>query len=440
MLTISLIVLVGMLGIPFSVQKVEAAVRDISLFGHFSQGWGFTSTGMTTPGPTITVDQDDLVSLTLTGMDGITHNFFVDYDGNTNPSVGEPKSPDFTGTTNYDFTADTVGAFTYYCQYHKLVMHGTFIVTSLLDTSPPRVEVLSPENTTYSVNAVALVFVLNETASWMGYSLDGQPNATVSGNATLFSLLEGTHTVIVYANDTSGNMGSSARVHFTIQPSSVDISPPSILILSPENKTYSTADISLSFSLDEPASWIAYRLDDGTNVTITGSSTLFGLSEGAHSVIVYANDTVGNMGSSNSVHFTIDVSAPTIQVISPENRTYSTSSVPLNFVVDETTSLIWYGLDGQANVSIAGNTTLSNLSAGSHNIIVYAVDLAENTGSSEVVYFTIEIPGVQPFPIEVILAIVIVAVIVVGIAAYFMRSRSKKKLSDNHEGLIRLVG
>jgi len=356
MLTISLIALVGMLSIPFSAQKVEAVVRDISLFGHSSQGWGFTSTGMTMPGPTITVDQDDLVGLTLTGMDGTVHNFFVDYDGNTNPSVGEPKSPDFTGTTNYDFTADTAGTFTYYCQYHKLMMYGTFVVTSLLDTSAPRVEVLSPENTTYSVNAVALVFVLNETASWMGYSLDGQPNATVSGNATLFSLLEGTHTMIVYANDTSGNMGSSARVHFTIQPSSVDISPPSILILS------------------------------------------------------------------------------------PENRTYSTSSVPLNFVVDETTPLMWYGLDGQANVSIAGNTTLSNLPAGSHNIVVFATDFAANTGSSEIIYFTIEIPGVQPFPIEVIVAIVIVAVIVVGIVAYFMRSRSKKKLSGNHEGLIRLVG
>jgi len=51
----------------------------------------------------------------------------------------------------------------------------------------------------------------------MGYSLDNEENVTIAGNTTLTNLSEGTHNIIVYANDTSGNMGSSSQVYFTIR-------------------------------------------------------------------------------------------------------------------------------------------------------------------------------------------------------------------------------
>jgi len=47
-------------------------------------------------------------------------------------------------------------------------------------------------------------------------------------------------------------------------------------------------------------------LDNQANVTITGDTTLSGLSEGSHSLIVYANDTVGNTGTSETIHFSIN--------------------------------------------------------------------------------------------------------------------------------------
>jgi hypothetical protein len=131
------------------------------------------------------------------------------------------------------------------------------------------------------------------------------------------------------------------------------------------------------------------------------------------------------MGSSSSRHFTVDTLAPTIQVISPENKTYSTNSVSLNFIIGEATALISYSLDGQANTTITGNTTLSTLPEGSHTILIYATDLASNTGTSETVYFTIEIQQAQ-LPIEIIAVIVIASVAVLGILTYFIKSRSKK--------------
>ncbi|MCZ2809702.1 MAG: hypothetical protein O2V44_10145, partial [Candidatus Bathyarchaeota archaeon] len=111
------------------------------------------------------------------------------------------------------------------------------------DTVPPYIEILSPENTTYAETDVSLSFTVSESTSWMGYSLDGQANDTIAGNTTLAGLLDGSHYVVVYANDTAGNMGASGTVYFT-----VDATLPTISVLSPENTTYAETDVSLSFT------------------------------------------------------------------------------------------------------------------------------------------------------------------------------------------------
>jgi len=50
----------------------------------------------------------------------------------------------------------------------------------------------------------------------MAYSLDNQANQTINGNCTLTGLTVGTHSIVVYANDTFGNMGKSETVTFTV--------------------------------------------------------------------------------------------------------------------------------------------------------------------------------------------------------------------------------
>jgi len=85
--------------------------------------------------------------------------------------------------------------------------------------------------------------------------------------------------------------------------------PPEIVILSPENKTYTVVDVPLTLTTNEATSWIGYSLDNTANETILGNTILL-LSEGKHSIVVYANDTSGNMGVSNKVYFTLDITAP----------------------------------------------------------------------------------------------------------------------------------
>ena len=65
--------------------------------------------------------------------------------------------------------------------------------------------------------------------------------------------------------------------------------------------------MSLNFTTDEIVSWVSYSLDNQDNVTLTGNSTLTGLTSGNHTIAIYANDTAGIMGVSQTVIFTIEV-------------------------------------------------------------------------------------------------------------------------------------
>ncbi len=296
------------------------------------------------------------------------------------------------------------------------------IIVSPLDTIPPTISMFSPENKTYTVEDVPLTFTVSEPTIWIGYSLDGQNNVTLSGNTTIASLSEGVHTITVFANDTAGNTGYSGTIYFT-----VDTLYPSIEILSPEHKTYTSSSVPLTFTIDEATSWMSYSLEGQTNVTITGNTTLTGLSDRLHSLVVYASDVAGNTGSSDIVYFTTDTVSPSILILSPENKTYDTTEIPLTFTVDEQVSWMAYSLDGQANLTITGNTTLSGLSEGSHRIIVYAKDTAGNTGASQTTYFTIETEKAEPLPTWILGAIAGIAVIGIALGTFFLRRRKSVK-------------
>ena len=117
-----------------------------------------------------------------------------------------------------------------------------------------------------------------------------------------------------------------------------------------------------------------------------------------------------------------DTTPPTISVVSPENKTYTMNNVSLTFTVNKPTSWIGYSPDGQANVTITGNTTLTGLSDGIHILVVYARDIAGNTGASEAIYFSIKTRHSEPLPTTwIVVAIAIVALVGVALLAYFVK-------------------
>lgn len=84
-----------------------------------------------------------------------------------------------------------------------------------------------------------------------------------------------------------------------------DVTPPVISVLSPTDKTYDPGEIPLTFTVNEPTSWIRYSIDGQNNVTITGNVTLPKLSSGAHNIKLYAQDIAGNVGTSATIQFSI---------------------------------------------------------------------------------------------------------------------------------------
>jgi hypothetical protein len=103
-----------------------------------------------------------------------------------------------------------------YAEANLIHTESEATVNFRVDTVPQKVSILMPENNTYTPNGVQLKFFIDEPASWIGYSLDGQENVTVTGDKTLPELSVGQHTLTLYANDTSGNPAASEAIVFTV--------------------------------------------------------------------------------------------------------------------------------------------------------------------------------------------------------------------------------
>jgi hypothetical protein len=199
-------------------------------------------------------------------------------------------------------------------------------------------------------------------------------------------------------------------------PSEYGTVPPELHILNPESKLYK--DVELVFTVNKPTEWIGYSIDGQTNVTVYGNITLQSLPQGSHRVTVYANDSRGNVGSSISPFFSVDVKPPNISILSPENKTYDSTDIKSVFTVDEQVVSMNYSLDGNKEVSITGNVTLPVLSEGSHKITFYAEDTVGNEGSSDTVYFNIQL-----FPTTLVIAAVATIVIVSAGGYLFFKRR-----------------
>jgi hypothetical protein len=116
---------------------------------------------------------------------------------------------------------------------------------------------------------------------------------------------------------------------------------------------------------------------------------------------------------------------PVIDISSPEFKNYSSGEVFLNFTLNRVVDWVRCSLDGQENVTVTGNSSLSGLTVGLHNVTVYAKDEFGNTGSSQTITFTIA--KQEPFP-TVLVIVVSAALAAVGIAGVLLVYRRKHNL------------
>lgn len=233
--------------------------------------------------------------------------------------------------------------------------------------------------------------------------------------------------------------------------------PPIISIISPQNNTaYASNNVSLTLNVSMPESnsvslhvselYYVPSWKQGVNNQLVkidvpqGSISLKDVPEGPRWLEVYAVASaiayeshhklegvyyttyyvIYKITSSSIVKFTIDDTAPRILAVSVENKTYFTSDLPINVLVNEPASQVIYSLDGQRNVMAAGNTTLTDLPDGDHNVTVYAKDEAGNIGAPETIYFSVKVP----FPTTLVLApFASVVFVSAGLLVYFKKRK-----------------
>ncbi len=242
------------------------------------------------------------------------------------------------------------------------------------------------------------------------------------------------------------------------------LAAPAIIIYSPASIIYTNTSISLRVAVhilnnSPEIVRILYRVDENSNVTLTNwtrtdnfdfspgkmgsvfrvTSIVENLAEGNHTLKVYSQDAAGKEMSS-SVEFTINTQYryPEVSILSPQNKTYTTTEVPLIWACDEQKIVADYTIDLLSqiplysyftlseNASLPGNTTLTGLSNGTHTLTVNVI--TERGSASQTVHFTISIEKQlqpEPFPTTLVVTASVASVVLVGLGllVYFIKKR-----------------
>ncbi len=217
-------------------------------------------------------------------------------------------------------------------------------VYAFWEAPPMSVTVASPENATYTAsNGVALAYSTSEITSWVGYSLDGQQNATIVGNTTLPTLSEGGHRLVVYANDTSGKMGASGPVFFT-----VDLPPTGSITINNGDAYVNSTSVTLTLIYSDPGSgvnqvrysndgvsWSSWEAASPTKAWTLSSG------EGLKTVRYQVRDNSGTISATYSDTITVDASTPRGSIRINNDAAYTNSTtVTLNLSAEDDFSSI----------------------------------------------------------------------------------------------------
>ncbi|MCW4018861.1 MAG: hypothetical protein NWF00_09335 [Candidatus Bathyarchaeota archaeon] len=363
-----------------------------------------------TPTPTVqlTVSADSHGSVSPSGSQTLT--------------VGQTYSFTATASSGYkfdhwDLNGEDVGSVNPYSLTAEQGLDNANLKAYFITKEVPlTISLLSPRNTTYTKSDVPITVSLNNPAVWLGYSLDGQSNKTISGNTTLSDLADGSHSLAVYARDRNGKTVGSEIVHFTVRTGPPPEKTCSVTVEANGGKVY------VDFDLAAVVNQVNYVWDvdsvhklyaEPTFTSVSGTQVTFshwddGNTTNPRTITAVSNVTYTAIWDAGPIPLSLSISSPS------GNESFTVNDVPLVFNVTGSASWIGYSLDGQANVTVTANMTLNELPLGSHNITVYAKDYASNTVSSGIEYFFIEPPR-EPTDWSVVIIIFVVVAVVVAV-------------------------
>ncbi|MFZ5340337.1 MAG: DUF2341 domain-containing protein, partial [Candidatus Micrarchaeota archaeon] len=187
-----------------------------------------------------------------------------------------------------------------------------------INVSVPNIVIISPENKMYNKTNISINFTLS---GWKitncFYSINNSQNITIPDCAnTSINKSDGSYLLTVYANNSGGVNSSSVAF-------SIHTVPPTIVIIDPTQGKLCTNNVSLIFTASDSVGiskcWYSLDGGDGVNIANCANITINVINSGAHNLIVYANDSAGNVDSSG-VSFTTNSTTKTIFRLGMRNR------------------------------------------------------------------------------------------------------------------------
>jgi hypothetical protein len=226
---------------------------------------------------------------------------------------------------------------------------------------------------------------LNATANCSIY-LDNVWNATNSTvynntltNFQILGMTYGSHNWKVNCSDGRLTNVSETR-YFTIN----DTISPVIAIINPTNITYNNRTLLLNISATDIHLDTIWYDWNGTNYTYT-TPVYITFAEGSNTLYAWANDTSGNINSTN-VTFTTDTIAPAIDIINPQSQNYNNRTLLLNISANDLQlDKVWYNWNGTNYTYTTPIYIFFN--EGSNTLYAWANDTMNNVNSTNVTFF-----------------------------------------------------
>ncbi|MBD3253218.1 DUF2341 domain-containing protein [Candidatus Pacearchaeota archaeon] len=202
---------------------------------------------------------------------------------------------------------------------------GSDVIYFHVDTNIPEIFIYFPKNKTYNYN----VDVMNFSASdddldscwWTNNS--GKTNNTVECNQNITGMnsSEGSNKWIIYANDSSGNIGYEDVIF------NIDTTPPLLDIVSPLNQSYNPYTMDFNISGHENLDFCVFSFNNfQNNYTMTEFNDSYfnytnsSMNEGSFTADFWCNDSFGNINNTEQVVFEVSFPQINIDVLYPVNN------------------------------------------------------------------------------------------------------------------------
>ncbi|MHA2495803.1 MAG: right-handed parallel beta-helix repeat-containing protein, partial [Candidatus Hodarchaeales archaeon] len=186
------------------------------------------------------------------------------------------------------------------------------------------------------------------------------------------------YTLIIY--DEAGNWAKD-----TVFVVVIDITPPTVIIQSPGNITFTVSSLIFNISGDALHYWYFIENMDTMNQSWADGVNRT-LNDGVYTLHVFGNDSAGNEAHT-WVMFTIDTTPPTVAIHHPLDTTYAIPTLYVTLSGDAVH--YWYSLEGPSghgNVSWTGSVQEINLIDGPYTLHAYGNDLAGNVAHMAVTF------------------------------------------------------